>query len=116
MNAIFDNEQFWQVVGYVLGGGLSLGVVAFVSKYAAKWGKQAAYYARKWEPALVAAVDEASDPFIVQLDKLFPGAGKVAVKVAPAVLRTLADELEKLLAEVAPAPVMPLLPPVEAVK
>ncbi len=95
MDAIFNNETFWQAVGYVLGVALSVGVVAFMAQYAAKWSKQAAYYAVRWTPTLIAALDEPKDPWIVRLDEFAPGLGGIVMRAGPSLLRAFADELEK---------------------
>lgn len=78
-------------------------IVAGILKYAAKWSKEIVFYVRAYQPTVVAAVNEPTDPLIVWLDRYVPGeSAKLLSAALPALLNALADGIAAGLGEAVP--------------
>lgn len=102
MENLFNDTEFWQAIGYVVGAGLALGVLALAAYLTArgvKWTKDAIYYLRMYTPQAISAVDEPTDPINVAIERMLDRVldrdwGVYASQLLPAILRTLADQLD----------------------
>lgn len=102
MENLFSDAEFWQAIGYVVGAGLALGVLALAAYLTArgvKWSKDAIYYLRTYTPQAISAVDEPTDPINVAIERVLDRVldrdwGVYASQLLPAILRTLADQLD----------------------
>lgn len=86
----------------LLGGALGLALTALVLKYAAKWSKDIVAVVRRYQPQVIAAVDQPTDAVPLRidalLDRVYPGDwNKYAAAALPAFYRALADALESAL-------------------
>jgi len=85
----------------------ALVVGLFLTKYAAKWARDVAFYVRRYEPQIVAAVNEPTDAIPSHIDSLLdrvrPGEwDKLAAQALPAFYRAFADALDAQFNEAVP--------------
>jgi len=92
-------ESVLVAVAALLGGGLGVALSMLILKYAAKWFKDFAAIVRRYEPQVVAAVDQPTDSIPLRidglLDRVYPADWNHYAAIAlPAFYRALADALE----------------------
>lgn len=100
---IFEDATFWQAIGYVLGAALATLAVALTTRYAARWLKEAWWYARVYVPKVIEQVDQPTDPALVYvgklLEKVWPTFEQNMAVALPPALHALADILDRVLIE-----------------
>ena len=99
MEALYNDQTFWQAVGYVLAALFVFVLTTYAAKVGSKNLRMVKFYWGKFEPVAVEAVDQSTDKINVQLEKLTQIPASTWAMIIPSFLLALGDMLEKAAVE-----------------